>query len=345
MDTEPTNNNNNENSQVTFYSQFGEPKSDQHPVLYSSHYNISFMGLEKLHPFDSCKYRNIVNHLIKKKIIKSESDLIKIVNMPSDEILRTVHTKEYLDSLNKPSVVAMITELFFIAWFPNWLVQSRVIEPVKYATSGSILAGKVAMEKGHAINLGGGYHHCCGYDGGGFCPLADITLSIYFMRQNYSQIKNVMIIDLDAHQGNGHERDKLDRRDDQLYILDLYNRSIYPGDTYAKEAINCKVEVTSGIKDEDYLSKLQTALDQSFSEFTPEAVYYNAGTDILEGDSLGRMQITREGVKRRDEMVFRYAKERKIPIVMLLSGGYQRVTAEVIADSIGNLNDKFQILS
>jgi len=259
--------------------------------------------------------------------------------------LLTVHTKEYLESLKSSRVVAQITEVFVCAVLPNWLVKSRVLNPFLYATSGSILAAKVAMEKGCAINLGGGYHHCCGYQGGGFCAYADITLSLMFMRKCFPSIKKVMIIDLDAHQGNGHERDKIVTNDKNLYIMDMYNPFIYPGDVIAKRAIDLEIKVESGSGDDIYLPELETGLATAFKAFTPDAIFYNAGTDILEDDPLGQLNVSQKGVITRDEMVFKYATDRKIPLIMLLSGGYQQSNAEVIAKSIKNLQEKFNILS
>jgi len=319
------------------YSQFGPPTEKCLPILYSEKYNISFLGIEKLHPFDSCKYRNIMNKLLQRNLLQL-TEVIEPTKLPDRKILKMVHTDEYLESLKQSKTVAHITEILFVAWFPYVIVRSRVLEPMLYATSGSILAGKYAMDRGWAINLGGGYHHCSSSQGGGFCAYSDITLSYKILRQNYPQAQKVMIIDLDAHQGNGHARDKLTFKDNDVYILDMYNKWIYPGDIYAKEAINTSVELSSGCDDTTYLTKLSTALQEAFSKFTPSIIYYNAGTDILQGDPLGLLNITPTGVLQRDEIVFRTAFERKIPIVMLLSGGYQRSTAEVIASSIINLD-------
>jgi histone deacetylase 11 len=104
-------------------------------------------------------------------------------------------------------------------------------------TSGTIMAGRVAMATGWCINLGGGFHHCSGDCGGGFCPYADITLAIRHLIKDFPGVVNkVMIVDLDAHQGNGHERDFIG--DNNVYITDMYNPRIYPGDTIAKKRIN-----------------------------------------------------------------------------------------------------------
>jgi histone deacetylase 11 len=326
-----------------FYSYFGTLEPDSHPLVYSEKYNISFLGLEKLHPFDSCKYKNVVAKLAERKIIDIKR-LIEPQKIPTDEHLLLVHTPEYLKSLKSSRTVAYITEIFIVALMPNSLVRWRVLKPFLYATAGSILAGKVAIERGYAINLGGGFHHCCGYQGGGFCAYADITLSLRYVRK-YFGVQKVMIIDLDAHQGNGHERDKLEAQDNDLYILDIYNCEIYPHDEVAKAAINLAIELHCGEEDRTYLKYLRDALNKAFSEFTPNIIFYNAGTDILEDDPLGLLKITPQGVIERDELVFRAAIERKIPIVMLLSGGYQKSNAEVIANSIANLDKKFHIIN
>jgi len=85
---------------------------------------------------------------------------------------------------------------------PNSLIQSFILKPMRYQTGGSVLAGKLAIERGWSINIGGGFHHCCANQGGGFCPFADITLCLRYMFENYEHIQSAMIIDLDAHQVN-----------------------------------------------------------------------------------------------------------------------------------------------
>uniref|UniRef100_A0A2P2MIQ0 Histone deacetylase 2 n=1 Tax=Rhizophora mucronata TaxID=61149 RepID=A0A2P2MIQ0_RHIMU len=145
-----------------------------------------------------------------------------------------------------------------------------------------------------------------------------------------------MIIDLDAHQGNGHEMDfSNDRR---VYILDMYNPGIYPFDYAARRYIDQKVEVVSGTTTVEYLKKLDEALEVAGQRFNPELVIYNAGTDILDGDPLGRLKINPDGVINRDEKVFMFARERNVPLIMLTSGGYMKSSARVIADSIANLS-------
>uniref|UniRef100_A0A803R6Y9 histone deacetylase n=1 Tax=Cannabis sativa TaxID=3483 RepID=A0A803R6Y9_CANSA len=252
-------------------------------------------------------------------------------------LTKMVHSESYLNSLKYSANVAMIIEVPPVALFPNCIVQQKVLQPFRNQVGGTIVAAKLAKERGWAINVGGGFHHCCGGRGGGFCVYADITLCIHFafVRLNVSR---VMIIDLDAHQGNGHETDF--SNDSRVYILDMFNPGIYPLDYEARRYIDQKVEVVSGTRTHEYLQKLDEALEVAAHAFDPELIIYNAGTDILDGDPLGRLKISPDGISSRDEKVFRFARERNIPIVMLTSGGYMKSSARVIADSITNLFTK-----
>lgn len=308
----------------------------QWPIIYRREYNVNFFGLEKLHPFDAGKWGNIFQFLKKAGLI-NETTIIK-PNEATKEDLLVVHSKKYISSLKCSLNVARIAEVPPLIIVPNCLVQAGYLKPMRYQTGGSILAGKLAVERGWAINIGGGFHHCRADAGGGFCPYADITLLIHFLFIHYPlTIQNVFILDLDAHQGNGHERDFKDNRN--VYIMDVYNSRIYPFDKIGKNSINRRVELQSFTEDEEYLSKVEFHLDKALQEFTPDIIIYNAGTDILKGDSLGGLSISAQGIIKRDELVFMKARSKNIPIAMLTSGGYLKITARIIATSILNLHD------
>ncbi|XP_038963301.1 histone deacetylase 11 isoform X2 [Rattus norvegicus] len=293
------------------------------------------MGLEKLHPFDAGKWGKVINFLKEEKLL-SDGMLVE-AREASEEDLLVVHTRRYLNELKWSFVVATITEIPPVIFLPNFLVQRKVLRPLRTQTGGTIMAGKLAVERGWAINVGGGFHHCSSDRGGGFCAYADITLAIKFLFERVEGISRATIIDLDAHQGNGHERDFMG--DKRVYIMDVYNRHIYPGDRFAKEAIRRKVELEWGTEDEEYLEKVERNVRRSLQEHLPDVVVYNAGTDVLEGDRLGGLSISPAGIVKRDEVVFRVVRAHDIPILMVTSGGYQKRTARIIADSILNLHD------
>ncbi|XP_065264570.1 histone deacetylase 11 [Emys orbicularis] len=326
------------------------------------------MGLEKLHPFDAGKWGKVINFLKGKKLLPPwpcssrknfyvswvnwqeekliADDLIVQAREATEEDLLVVHTRRYLNKLKNhilegfqewSFVVATITEIPPVLFLPNFLVQRKVLKPLRTQTGGTIMAGKLAIDRGWAINVGGGFHHCSSDKGGGFCAYADITLAIKFLFERVEGVSKAAIIDLDAHQGNGHERDFMD--DHRVYIMDVYNRYIYPGDGFAKRAIKRKVELDWGTEDTEYLQKVQTHVEGALNESRPDIIIYNAGTDILDGDPLGGLAISPQGIVKRDEAVFRAARSHRIPILMVTSGGYQKRTARIIADSILNLHN------
>lgn len=310
--------------------------SDQKwPIVYSNHYNVRFYGIEKLHPFDTGKWGHIY-HRLEKLIHLNEKSIYVPVEASEDELL-TVHTKRYLNTLKWSWNVAKIAEVPLLAVVPNVFCQRCCLRPMRYQTRGSVMATELALDRGWAINIGGGFHHCSKNRGRGFCFYADITLAIESVFKKRPDVKKVMILDLDAHQGNGYERDFIDNH--MVYIMDMYNSSIFPIDEPAKKAISCKIELQNYTQDAQYLEKLENGLEHSLNSFHPDLLVYNAGTDIMDGDPLGNLSISPLGVVRRDEMVFMKAKERNIPIVMLSSGGYSRQSATVVANSIANLHN------
>ncbi|XP_058812442.1 histone deacetylase 11 isoform X2 [Topomyia yanbarensis] len=317
------------------------PRSGILPIIYRPEYGVRFCGLQKLHPFDAAKGKHIYKLLKAGNLILSDDDVSKPVEIGTDDLLE-VHTKRYIGSLKWSVNVAKIAEIPPLIFVPNYIVQRSYLRPMRYQTAGSVLAAKLALASptgtGWAINLGGGFHHCSADRGGGFCPYADITITVKMLQSSGKGIERVLILDLDAHQGNGYARDLMD--DSSVFIMDMYNYRIYPKDQEAKLAIRRAVELKPHTEDSEYLQKLRTNLTRSFTEFRPNFVVYNAGTDVLKGDPLGILDITPEGVIERDEIVFEMARAWHVPLIMLLSGGYLRSSARVIADSILNLNEK-----
>jgi histone deacetylase 11 len=190
------------------------------------------------------------------------------------------------------------------------------------------------MDKGWAINLSGGYHHAKKNSGEGFCYFSDVALAIYHLWEKDSTLK-ILFIDLDAHQGNGIAT--IFAEDHRIYIFDLYNNDIYPNDLMAKKYIDFDFPIHSYTSDSIYLQIIIQELPKIMDQVKPDFIIYNAGTDILEGDPLGVLDISTEGIIKRDEIVFQNAMERRIPILMVLSGGYTNRSGYIIGKSITNI--------
>ena len=339
------------------------PENQKIPIFYNDGYNISLDGLaplvKKVHPFDSTKYAGAQN-LIKKELNLSDHHFRSPAGQVSTQDLLKVHEKKYLDGLNS-KVIAGITGIPLISYLPNYLLQRWILSPMRLATQGTVEAAEFALKnKTAAINLGGGYHHTKRTHGEGFCVYSDMPLAILKLREHNPTLK-VLYIDLDAHRGNGFASYYLN--DGNIYIIDCYNETNYPGPVKADEnAIDnsltsyhiycsdkCRTNAANHFIKRDkcdqcrskYLTSLQTALDKlpGSKKFKgqPDLIMYNAGTDPYEGDALGRMNLTKAGIIQRDAMVFAFAQEHNIPLVMTTSGGYSKESSQIIGESIVNL--------
>lgn len=306
-------------------------------LIYSPGYDIHFLGLEKLHPFDSCKYSRTWQALLKQFGTYLEEITLTPASAATPEMLLTVHTNSYLNQLKKSRFVARALELDSLKFLPSGILERRVLEPMRLATMGTVMAAQTALETGMAINLAGGYHHACRDRGQGFCIYSDLGIAIALLRQSQRLLldDSIAIIDLDAHQGNGLEH--IFYQDAAVQILDMYNRDIYPQDRLAQQRINCHLPLRSGTSDQEYLDQLQTALPKFLEHKPPKIAFYNAGTDIYEYDPLGQLKISKQGILERDRFVFKTLIAAGIPTVMVISGGYTRESYQLVADSVAEL--------
>jgi histone deacetylase 11 len=310
-------------------------------IVYSGHYNISFFGIERLHPFDSRKYGHAWSAL-RREFGRSLSEHQIAVDRPvSDEELSLVHTPEYLRSLRSSAQLAAALEIPLVRLLPAPLVAWRVLCPMRWAARGSVLAAQAALKTGAAVNLAGGYHHAKPNRGEGFCVFSDIALIVrQLRRENLLQPTHpVIYVDLDAHQGNGVCHQFL--ADPKVFILDMYNRDIYPrNDLEARQRIDCNLPLPFGCPGPDYLETLHRSLPpflDSLARTEPRLAIYNAGTDVFDGDTLGGLALSADDVLARDLFVIRELQKHRLPYVMLLSGGYSPQSYQLVANSVANL--------
>jgi histone deacetylase 11 len=305
---------------------------DKLPIVYSRHYDIRFFGLETQHPFDTTKYGKIYRYLLQRLSIARRR--FYYPSRVTRRQLLSVHTLDYLRSLRSPEQIAQIAELPVLTSLPGWLLYWKILIPLQYATGGTILGVELALCHGWCINLAGGYHHATGTSGTGFCFYADIPIAVFQALRRYPGL-SVLIVDLDAHQSNGCA--EVFRHDANIHILDIYNPFIFPCDRRVRQYVDFDCPVFPTITEADYLALVRAKLQQAITSCAPALIIYNAGTDILEGDPLGGMLISEQGIIQRDASVFAQALAQGIPILMLLAGGYGRQNALVIAHSLENL--------
>jgi histone deacetylase 11 len=308
------------------------PESETFSILYTPEYNIGLLGIQKLHPFDTEKYGRAYKYLTKTAGVEKSS--FRRVEPVDDQTLLEVHTPDYIESLNSSKAIAAVAELPALGVLPAFLLKKNLLKPMRYAVSGTILGAQLALQSQFAFNLSGGYHHAKAGNGEGFCYFADIPLAVTKLWKTHPDLK-VLVIDLDAHQGNGIEA--ILGPDPRCTIMDVYNESIYPNDVEAKNYIDIHYPVSAYIEDNSYLNIVQKALDEAVKKSKPDLIIYNAGTDIFEEDKLGFMKVSEAGIILRDQYVFERANAEGIPILMVPSGGYSSKSGLIIGRSIHNL--------
>lgn len=311
-------------------------------IVYSSHYNIGFFGFEKLHPFDSRKYGRAWKCLRRRFGAKLNQIWIRPKKPVSRLDLLAVHEDFYLESLRDRKVLADALELPPLSYLPHCLADWCVLKPMRWATEGTIIAAREALRHGIAVNLSGGYHHAKPEGGEGFCVYSDIGVAICNLREQgvVEQDCRVAYIDLDAHQGNGVCHTFLN--DKAVFIFDVYNSMIYPfADEIAKERVDCNLPVVSSCSENEYLrlvsANLPGFLDSIQRTKRVSLAVYNAGTDVYKDDPLGGLNLSAQGILQRDLYVTRELRKRGIPMVMLPSGGYTRVSYKLIAESVSRI--------
>jgi histone deacetylase 11 len=303
------------------------------PIVYHPAYNITAFGLERLHPFDGRKYRRIHDALVARGL-RRRGDFARPRAASRDELCK-VHSEEYLRSLRRPDVLARILEAPVVRRLPARLIDWRVLRPMRRAVGGTILACRTALERGIAVNLGGGFHHAAADRGGGFCVYADVPLALKILHDE-GKVGRVLVVDLDAHQGDGTAAVLQDW--DWASIYDLYEDDLFP---FPKQPEDHPIPVGAGLAGSEYLGIVRDTLPAVLDAERPDLVVYNAGSDPFAGDPLARYRLTADDLAERDLLVADLVRERSIPLAMVLSGGYSAQSWKIHADAIEGILTRF----
>jgi len=273
-------------------------------VVYSDGY---FLKLGD-HVFPAIKYRRVKERLLEEKILEP-SDLREPAPA-TDEDLLLVHTPSYLQKLKMGSF-SPVEVMRHEVPYSRELVDAFVL-----AAGGSILAARLALEEGAAVNLGGGFHHAFPDHGEGFCLIHDVAVAIRRM-QKERKLRKAMVVDCDVHQGNGTAA--IFKKDPDVFTLSLHQFNNYP---QWKPESSLDVDLADGVQDSEYLDKLSEALDAALCQLVPDVLFYVAGADPYQEDQLGGLHLTLEGLLKRDQLVLKTFRQRRIPAHVTLAGGY-----------------------
>lgn len=237
----------------------------------------------------------------------------------SDGELALAHHPDYIARASAGELTAAEQREIGFPWSPQMVERSR------RSSGATIAACRAAFSEGVAVNLAGGTHHAYADHGAGFCVFNDAAVAARLM-QAERRAARVAIVDLDVHQGNGTAA--ILARDESVFTLSLHGENNYP---FQKEQSDLDVALPDGVGDADYLQALRAALQTLQQRFAPQLLIYLAGADPHEGDRLGKMKLTLAGLAARDEAVFGYASEHKIPVAVTMAGGYGRDIEQTVA--------------
>ena len=259
------------------------------------------------HRFPINKFGSLADYLLRKKIVKK----FYIPYPCSDETLKRAHSESYINQIkNKTLGKKAIKKI----GFP--LVDS-VIQRSLVATGGTVLASKLAINYGIACNTAGGSHHANYDSGAGYCVFNDVAVAAQYLLDK-GLAKRILILDLDVHQGNGNS--EIFKNNKNVFTFSMHSKKNYP---IKKSISDLDVELNDNMEDREYLQILKRYLVK-INQDNFDFVFYIAGVDIHFNDRLGKLKITDEGMRARDEIVTENFFSKGIPLCGVLGGGYNK---------------------
>ena len=272
-------------------------------VGYSPRYEIALPG----HIWPTSKYRLVAEALQ----AEPGPPRIALFDPPlaSWSDLASVHTPEYLQKLREGSLTADEIATLELPWSPAF------VDVFLLMAGGTIAAAEAALEEGASAHLGGGLHHAFANHGEGFCPVNDVAVAIRVL-QRRARLGCAAVVDLDVHHGNGTAM--IFDGDETVFTFSMHQQHNYP---LFKPRSDLDIGLEDGVRDERYLSMLAEALPRVIDS-RPGLIVYVAGADPFEGDRLGGLKLTKDGLQARDRLVIEAARAAGVPLVAVLAGGY-----------------------
>ena len=263
------------------------------------------------HRFPMAKYQLLRDRLA------AELPQVALMQAPpaTDGELALAHEPAYIAAISDGSIDARSMREIGFPW------SEAMAERARRSVGATVSACRAAFADGIAANIAGGTHHAHADRGGGFCVFNDAAVASRLMQAEWARSGatglKVAIVDLDVHQGNGTA--SIFRGDDSVFTLSVHGARNFP---FRKEASDLDVDLPDGCGDDEYLQALEAALDELERRFEPGLVIYLAGADPHEGDRLGRLKLTWDGLEARDRRVVDWAWQRRVPLAFAMAGGY-----------------------
>ncbi len=282
-------------------------------VFYSDQF---VLPLPEGHRFPMKKYS-----MLRKRVAESDicgPDELRTPRAVTDEEILRAHDPGYL----KKVVAGTLTDKEMRRIGFPW--STRMVERSRRASGGTLDACRAALEEGLAVNLAGGTHHAFADRGEGFCVLNDSAITARALRSE-GLVDQVVVLDADVHQGNGTAA--ILGGDPHVFTFSIHGAKNFP---FRKEESDLDVALPDGTDDGEYLAALARGLEEALDRSEADLSIFLAGADPFEGDRLGRLSVTKKGLAERDRLVLESCRERDLPVVITMAGGYAKDVKDTV---------------
>jgi acetoin utilization deacetylase AcuC-like enzyme len=303
------------------------------------------LPLPEQHRFPMAKYRRLRERLTEDRIMDAAD--LHVPDPVAWEDLRLAHDDAYLDAVASGTLTSDAQRRIGFPWSPMMVERSRRSVGATLAAARVALGsearrrhpsdGPGTLQRGLSANLAGGTHHAFRDHGEGYCVFNDVAVAArVLMREGV--IRRAMVIDCDVHQGNGTAA--IFSGDPAMFTLSFHGEKNYP---FRKEVSDCDVTFADGTGNDEYLAALEEHVPRLLDEQLPDLVFYLAGADPYEGDRLGRLKLTIEGLRLRDRLVFEQCAARTLPVAIAMSGGYAPDVEAIVQIHVNTIVEAIRI--
>lgn len=272
-------------------------------AFYADHF---VLPLPAGHRFPMAKYS-----LLREKVAAMPDVQLEQAPAATDRHILLAHDVAYVQSVIQGTLSAQAQREIGFPW------SEAMVERSRRSVGATLAACDAALVDGVGVNLAGGTHHAYRYKGSGFCVFNDAAIAARAIQRKHHQALKVAIIDLDVHQGNGTA--SILAQDTSIFTFSMHGEHNFP---FRKEASDLDIGLPDGTTDHAYLTALDQGLDALSNRFKPDFLIYLAGADAHEGDRLGRLKISAQGMRQRDQKVFEFAQSFHIGVAVAMAGGY-----------------------
>ncbi len=295
-------------------------------IAYSEEYVLQ---LPPDHKFPILKYKRIPETLLQEGTITGAN--LFAPGAVDLSIVKLTHNEQYISRmLNRQLTEREILKI----GFP---LSRELVEREFIITNGTVKGSLYAMENGIAFNVAGGTHHAYSNGGEGFCLLNDVAVAANYLLHR-GAVKQVLVVDLDVHQGNGTA--KIFENEQRVFTFSMHGKDNYP---LHKERSDLDIPLNHGIQDEEFLTVLNEYLPRVIRSIEPDFIFYISGVDVLSTDRWGKLGLSNEGCRQRDEIVFHLAKLNHIPVMVSMGGGYSPELDDVVEAHCNTYRAAFEI--